>query len=160
MLNPRQVTPALLQVDAILSRLSGRAALAEVCRFLRQEFRHYPWVGIYRREGPLLRLAAYDGPQPTEHETIPIGQGVCGRAAREARSIVVADVRTAPEYLACFRETRAEVVVPVGTADGVLGEIDIDGNEVNAFDASDVAFLEQVAGRLARVLADVAIGPA
>ena len=144
----RATTPALLQVDAILSRLSGRQALGEVCRFLRHSFAHYPWVGVYRVEGTDLVLDAWDGPQATEHTRIPIARGVCGQAVREDRSVVVDDVRSDPNYLACFLETRAEIVVPIRHEGHVVGEIDIDGNSVRAFDASDRRFLEHVAAKL------------
>ncbi len=146
-----QVTPALLQVDSILAHLTGPAALAEVCRFLRHEFRHYRWVGVYLLDGETLRLAAWAGPQATEHVTIPLARGVCGRAARENRTAIVDDVRESPEYLACFLETRAEVVVPIRRPGRVVGEIDIDGNEVKAFDASDDRFLTAVAEKIAAV---------
>jgi L-methionine (R)-S-oxide reductase len=156
---PRQTTPALLQVDAVLRRLQGKDALQEVCRFLRMEFPHYRWVGVYALHSETLRLAGWDGEQATEHVEIPVGQGVCGRAARERTTVVVDDVRTAPEYLACFLETRAEIVVPVLDGATVLGELDIDGNEVKAFDASDAAFLGQIAKKLVPPLRDVLAPP-
>lgn len=158
---PRQVTPALLQVDAILGRLSGVQAIAEVCRFLRHEFSHYHWVGVYRKEGTELVLDGWEGDQPTEHVRIPIDKGLCGRAARENRTVIVDDVNAAPEYLACFLDTRAEIVVPIRATSGeVLGEIDIDGKVVKAYDVSDQRFLEQVAGKLAPALmASAALSP-
>ena len=145
---PRATTPALLQIDAVLGRLAGRPALQEVCRFLSESFDHYRWVGIYRLEERTLVLDAWDGPAETEHTRIPIERGICGQAAREERTVIVDDVRTDPAYLACFLETRAEIVVPIRDGGAVVGEIDIDGTEVRAFDASDRAFLERVAAKL------------
>jgi L-methionine (R)-S-oxide reductase len=156
---PRQATPALLQIEAILGRLAGRSALAEVCRFLRASFAHYRWVGVYRLEGRTLVLDAWDGPAATEHVRIPLERGICGQAARENRTVVVDDVRAAAEYLACFRETRAEIVVPVRDGDRVVGEIDIDGTTVGAYDASDARFLEAVARALTRAVAQAAAEP-
>jgi L-methionine (R)-S-oxide reductase len=156
----RTVTPSLLQVDAILARLAGRQALQELCRFLRDSFPHYRWVGIYRLEGETLVLDAWDGPAPTDHTRIPVAQGICGRAVRENRTVVVDDVRSAPEYLACFLETRSEIVVPVRDAGRPVGEIDIDGSSVGAYDASDSSFLEKVAAKLPTVIARSATEPA
>lgn len=152
---PIQNMPALLQVDSILSHLSGIKALGEVCRFLRHEFRHYRWVGIYLRDSDTLRLAAWAGPQETEHVAIPIAQGICGIAAREDRAVIVDDVRSSPDYLACFLETRAEIVVPIRAAGNVVGEIDIDGNEVKAYDASDERFLSAVAQKISALAMQV-----
>ncbi len=155
----RAAAPALLQLDAIVGRLAGRPALQEVCRFLRDSFSHYRWVGVYRLDGGTLVLEAWDGPRATEHTRIPVERGVCGRAAREGRTVLVDDVRSDPEYLACFLETRAEIVVPVRAVGRVVGELDIDGNAVGAYDASDRRFLEAVAERLSAPLASFADGP-
>jgi L-methionine (R)-S-oxide reductase len=144
----RRAVPALLQVDAILTHLAGRNALAEVCRYLVHEFPHYPWVGIYRLDGTTLVLDAYTGPEATEHVRIPLDRGICGQAARENRTVIVDDVRSAPDYLACFLSTRSEIVVPIHDGATVVGEIDIDGNQVKAFDATDRRFLERVAAKL------------
>jgi L-methionine (R)-S-oxide reductase len=145
---PRAVAPSLLQVDAIVGRLAGRAALKETCRFLRHSFPHYRWVGVYRVDGTDLVLEAWEGPAATEHTRIPIAKGICGQAAREDRTVIVDDVRSAPEYLACFVETRSEIVVPIRDGPRVIGEIDIDGDRVGAYDASDRSFLEKVAPKL------------
>jgi L-methionine (R)-S-oxide reductase len=144
----RRAVPALLQVDSILAHLQGKNALAEVCRYLSEEFAHYPWVGVYRLEGTTLVLDAYHGPEPTEHVRIPIDRGICGQAARENRTVIVDDVNASPEYLACFLSTRSEIVVPIRDGTAVVGEIDIDGNRVKAFDESDRRFLERVAAKL------------
>jgi GAF domain-containing protein len=131
--------------------MEGRSppeALQAACALLRGSLPSYRWVGIYLLEGRTLRLAAWDGEHPTEHVAIPLGEGVCGRAARERRVVNVADVRNAPEYLACFLETRSEIVVPIFNGGAVIGEIDVDGNEVAAYDGSDERFLMLVAERL------------
>jgi L-methionine (R)-S-oxide reductase len=157
--SPKATRPALLQIDAILARLSGAAALEEVCRFLRSSFPHYRWVGVYRRDGATLVLDAWQGNAPTEHTRIPIERGVCGRAVREGRTVIVDDVRSDPEYLACFLETRSEIVVPIRDASGVIGEIDIDGTVEAAFDGSDRTFLEAVATKLGGAVALAAADP-
>lgn len=152
-------TAARLQVDAIVSRLNGRQALAEVCRFLRASFPHYHWVGVYRLLGRELVLEGYDGAQATEHTRIPIDRGICGRAARDGATVVVDDVRSSPEYLACFLSTRSEIVVPIFAAGAVVGEIDIDSDREAAFDASDRRFLEEVARRLSAAVQAAASEP-
>ncbi|MCI4346223.1 MAG: GAF domain-containing protein [Thermoplasmata archaeon] len=149
---PVEAAPALLQVDAILTRLTGGAALTEVCRFLRDSFLHYNWVGVYRLDGASLFLVGWDGERATEHVEIPLGKGLCGRAAREDRTVIVGDVQSDPEYLACFLDTRSEIVVPVRSGGKVVGEIDVDGRRENAYDDSDDRFLNEVARRIAPML--------
>jgi L-methionine (R)-S-oxide reductase len=120
-----------------------------VCRILNEAVPNYNWVGIYLVEGDDLVLAAWRGPAPTEHVRIPLGQGICGAAASGGETIVVDDVNADPRYLACFLNTRAEIVVPIQDERAVYGEIDIDGDRVAAFGPADRAFLEGIAARLA-----------
>ncbi|MCI4322740.1 MAG: GAF domain-containing protein [Thermoplasmata archaeon] len=145
----RQTTPALLQINSIFRHLDGPAALTEICRYLRREFPHYHWLGIYRLEGSELVLDAWDGDAPTEHVRIPVDKGLCGQAVREGQTVLVSDVRSAPEYLSCFLDTRSEIVVPIRRDGQVIGEIDADGLTVGAYDASDDRFLTEVARKIA-----------
>jgi L-methionine (R)-S-oxide reductase len=152
-----EATRALGEIEGLLAKRPGPEALTEVCAYLRRAFPRYRWVGVYALHGEMLELAGWNGPAATEHTRIPIGRGVCGRAARENRTVIVDDVRAAPEYLACFLETRAEIVVPIRAGSVVVGEIDIDGNEVGAFDGSDQLFLERVAATISPRLAGASV---
>jgi L-methionine (R)-S-oxide reductase len=150
--------------DAILQQvrqtLEARLALSDqipqlaedVCRILERTVLWYDWVGIYLVEGDELVLAAWSGPAATEHVRIPIGQGICGAAAREGQTIIVPDVRQDPRYLQCFLSTRSEIVVPIRQDEDVIGEIDIDSDELAAFDEKDRALLEWLASELAERL--------
>ena len=134
----------------IRSELPFDRAAQEVCRRLRAGVDHFTWIGVYMLEGETLVLKAWDGPAPTEHVRIPIGQGICGLAAREARTVIVDDVNKDPRYLACFRETRSEIVVPILTNGKVVGEVDVDSNRPSAFTPKDKELLEAVAEELGR----------
>ncbi len=109
----------------------------------------YDWSGIYRLEGETLILDEYVG-AATDHTRIAVGVGVCGTAVAQKQNQVIADVRELTNYLACSLETRAELVVLIFSPDHeILGQIDIDGHTVGAFDASDEAMLEAIAKTLA-----------
>jgi putative methionine-R-sulfoxide reductase with GAF domain len=115
-----------------------------VAASLHDNFPHYTGVYIYLLEGEMLVLGPYRG-RPTEHTRILIGKGICGRAARVKKTVVVDDVNADAEYIACSVQTRSEIVVPIMRGDQVLGEIDIDGDGPAAFAAQDRKFLEEVA---------------
>jgi L-methionine (R)-S-oxide reductase len=116
---------------------------------LRDSSDHFDWVGIYLVQENDLVLKAYAGDQETEHLRIPIGQGICGSAAKEEATIVVPDVCKDPRYLMCFASTRSEIVVPIKGVNGVLGEIDIDSSRLPAFSQEDRKILEEAASFLA-----------
>lgn len=129
------------------SALSGRALREDAMQRLDQ-LPDYNWSGVYRLEGDTLVLDAYVG-APTDHTHIPVGRGVCGTAVAEDRNQVIEDVRTLDNYLACSTQTRSEIVVLIRRGTEILGQIDIDGHRVGAFDASDEALLESLAEHLA-----------
>jgi len=108
----------------------------------------YNWSGIYRLEGDTLVLDEYVG-AATDHTHIPVGRGVCGTAVAEDKNQVIEDVRELTNYLACSTQTRSEIVVLIKSEGRTLGQIDIDGHTVGAFDASDEILLEQIAAILA-----------
>lgn len=123
-------------------------ALEHAVRILKARVPTYTWVGIYLLDGNELVLGPYMG-KPSPHTRIPLDRGICGAAARERESIVVANVDADPRYLACSLETRSEIVVPIMRDETVLGEIDIDSDMPAAFGAPDRALIEATAALLA-----------
>ena len=116
---------------------------------LHERLPHYDWIGIYWVDGDDLVLGPWVGPEATEHTRIPIGTGVCGAAAASGMTEIVPDVSADPRYLACFASTKSEIVVPIFHENEVVGEIDVDGSDLAAFDDADARFLEEVAALLA-----------
>lgn len=152
-------TPALSRPESsLLKDVGALAATADsvsemngtVCKFLRANVPHYNWVGIYMLEGDTLVLRGWDGPAATEHTRIPVGQGICGLAARTKETVNVPDVNEDPRYLSCFLNTRSELVVPMMQGTTCVGEIDIDSDKVGAFAAWDEEFVGKVAAILVK----------
>ncbi len=116
---------------------------------LRQGVPHYNWVGVYMVEGQELVLRAWAGQEATQHLRIPLGQGICGLAARTETTVNVPDVSKDPRYLECFARTRSELVVPIKLKGRVVGEVDIDSDTLEAFTPTDEGFVVEVANLLA-----------
>ena len=144
-LSREQAKEVLGRIDSAISSSSGRSTREHVARFLNSEVPSYSWVGIYAVEGKDLVLDAWAGPAATEHTRIPIGKGVCGFAAKAGRTEIVSDVSKDPRYLQCFLSTKSEIVVPITDKGVVVGEIDIDGDQLDAFSSLDREFLEAAA---------------
>jgi len=122
------------------------ALMATVACELYHAFDDFDWVGFYRvtaRE--LLKIGPYQGGHGCL--VIPFARGVCGAAAREQRTQLVADVDAFPGHIACAVSTRSELVVPVHEPDGALiGVLDIDSDTPAAFDEDDAVALEALVG--------------
>ena len=129
-----------------------KAILDFTCKELRRMLPHYTWVGVYRVEGTTLVLGAWAGPAATQHTRIPVGEGLCGLAARTGATVIAPDVHADSRYLAGFVSTNAEIVVPIARDGTVVGEIDVDSDTRDAFSANDRTLLEALATELAPVL--------
>lgn len=139
---------------AIAAEGDATRAMQIVVRQLKADLPNYTWVGIYLLYGNELVLGPFEG-KPSPHTRIPLGRGICGAAAAEKATIIVDDVSADPRYLACSPDTQSEIVVPIMDQGNVLGEIDVDSDQLAAFGADDRALLEQVAARLATRLREL-----
>jgi GAF domain-containing protein len=132
----------------IISGVEPSLVLRNVVEFLYENFDKYSWVGIYIVEGDDLILGLWKGKHATEHTKIPIGKGICGSAAASGKIEVIPDVKADNRYLACFVSTKSEIVVPIIKDSKIIGEIDIDSDEIDAFKEEDKEFLEKIANEL------------
>jgi len=132
-------------MEAAVGGSKGKGSREAIVKLLNSAVPAYSWVGIYAVEGKDLVLDSWVGPAATEHTRIPIGKGVCGYAAKSGRTEIVSDVSKDPRYLQCFLSTKSEIVVPITRGGAVLGEIDIDSDQLDAFSSVDREFLEAVA---------------
>ena len=121
------------------------ASMTSVVCLLHNAFPYYFWTGFYRRvsEAELL-VGPYQGTLGCLR--IPFDRGVCGAAARERRTIVVADVHGFPGHIACDARSASEIVVPVTNAAGdLIAVLDVDSSIPDAFDSVDRRYLEEIA---------------
>ena len=101
------------QILAVLDGVTDQvAAMATVSAMVHHAF-GYLWTGFYRVVEPdrLLRVGPYQGSLGCLE--IPFGKGVCGTAAAERRTVIVANVATFPGHITCNARSRSEIVVPV-----------------------------------------------
>ena len=79
---------------------------------------------------------------------IPIGQGVCGAAVKEAATQLVKDVHAFPGHIACDAASQSELVVPILRDGKVIAIIDLDSPSPARFDYEDAAGIEKLAALL------------
>lgn len=120
-------------VKELRSLLEGEtdwtARMANTAALIKERFGFF-WVGFYlvRPTGAAgdadsgLVLGPFQGPIACMR--IKYGRGVCGRAWKERKTLVVPDVEAFPGHIACSSLSRSEIVVPIfndGSADLLEG---------------------------------------
>ncbi|MHB8776163.1 MAG: GAF domain-containing protein [Anaerolineales bacterium] len=85
---------------------------------------------------------------------VEIGQGLIGAAAQHGNQIVCDDVLVDPRYrfIDSLPETKSEVVIPLKIEDRVLGVLDVQSNQKNAFHPNDLLILNALADNIARAV--------
>jgi len=119
------------------------ANLANITSALRECLPIASWIGFYIRRSDELVLGPFQGKVACVR--IAFGRGVCGTAAAEKRTVIVADVATFPGHIACDAGSRSEIVVPIVRGGEVVAVLDLDSYELAAFDEVDADHLARVA---------------
>lgn len=80
------------------------------------------------------------------------GQGITGWVALHGKPMLVADVTADPRYILARREVRCEMAAPVIVEGRTIGVINLDADQVDAFDAAGLARLARCAEEAGAVL--------
>lgn len=153
----------------IANALSVNELASRVTELIQQTFRYY-YVAIFTLQDdlPSLRFrssAMSKSPRSagTPHKgkrkakvalEVEIGQGLIGEAAASGQRVLVEDVRNDPRYrfIDVLPETRSEVVLPLKIEGRVLGVLDVQSDQLNAFHPNDLLILEALADTIARAV--------
>jgi GAF domain-containing protein len=139
------------QLDSVLAGIDDPiAGMATISALVHHAFGHL-WTGFYRVVEPdrLLRVGPYQGTLGCLD--IEFGRGVCGTAAAQRATVLVADVQQFPGHITCDARSQSEIVVPVFDRNRTLIAVfDIDSDRRNAFTAEDQRGLERLVGWFSR----------
>ena len=132
---------ALIDKDLpLVTNLSNASALLNTLEDIN-------WCGFYLKQGDYLYLGPFQG--DVACTVIPLSKGVCGKAAREGKTIIVPNVNEFPGHIACSSLSKSEIVTPIILDNEVRAVIDIDAPIYNRFNESDQKLLEELADILA-----------
>jgi len=142
------------QLVALIADEDDRLAMsANFVALLYAEIPDINWLGIYVvRDGELV-LGPFQGLPACVR--IPLGQGVCGTAAQEARTLRVDDVQAFDGHIACDPQSKSEVVVPLRNHGQVFAVLDVDSPIEARFSSDDQQGIEQLCGRFVQRLANI-----
>lgn len=121
----------------LVSNLANAAAVLN-------SIKNINWCGFYLFDGKNeLYLGPFQGEPACTR--IPLSRGVCGKAARERKTVIVDNVLTFEGHIACSSLSRSEIVVPILKDGALVAVIDVDSPEFSRFSESDKTLLEGVA---------------
>ena len=161
-----EILRATRDIASLFVRERDRRKLLEsVCQSL-CHIRGYLLVWIGQQDEALgeVKPVAHGGahgnfpiPVPIRWDDSALGQGPTGIALRERRSVVFPDLAADPRF-APWRDpvlatgAASLISVPMLHQNCLLGVLSVAAGRVNAFDAEEVSFLEDLAGKLAHAL--------
>ena len=116
-------------------------------------FGDYRWVGIYDVDEHQISVIAWSGVGPPAYPCFSVTQGLSGEAVRTRRTVISNDVANDPRYLTAFGNTQSEIIVPIIAEPGgpVIGTIDVESDQTDAFGNDDRVVLEECASLLAQL---------
>ena len=154
----------LMLVREVSAQIANALSVNELARLvtdLIQQTFHYYYVAIFtvHEHAPILRFRA-SALSPIKGRRrakialeVDEGQGLIGQAATTGERIVVPDVQKDERYrfIDSLPETRSEAVIPLKFEGRVLGVLDVQSNQVDAFHPNDLLVLEALADTIGRV---------
>jgi sigma-B regulation protein RsbU (phosphoserine phosphatase) len=82
-----------------------------------------------------------------EKVQLKIGQGLIGHVATTGEPVIVSDVLKDPRYVDAHSGTRSEVVTPIKVDDRVIGVLNLESNQPNAYSKRDLKLLSAFASQ-------------
>jgi signal transduction histidine kinase len=141
----RQIT-SILDIDELLR---------EIVRSLKETFGYYLiTVGLIEGDEVVFKAGVkthWDDPQFQPPSVKVGGKGITAWVAATGEPILAPDVSKEPHFLFLpdAAETRSELAVPLKTKTAVIGVLNVESDQLNAFDESDLAVLQSLAHQAA-----------
>ena len=139
------------------SELDAQALLAAVVTAVRDAFDYYGvMILLLDEDAGSLNLQAisggYVGVFPDDL-TLAVGEGMIGQAATTGEVQVSGAVTKHPHYVRkAGEETKSELAVPIKSGQKVIGVLDLQDDESDSFDESDVMLMETLADQIATAI--------
>jgi GAF domain-containing protein len=127
------------------------ANLANLSAIMFMRLPQLNWAGFYLLKGQELVLGPFQGKPACIR--IPVGRGVCGKAAETGLAQCIHDVHEFEGHIACDADSNAEAVVPIYQNGQLLGVLDLDSPYVGRFDQDDMNGLQNLVNILQDAIA-------
>ena len=108
---------------------------------------------IDETEGYLYPHPSYIGINEEDFsKKVGIGQGVSGKVAEMGKPLLISDVSNFPEYISTLSGLRSEICVPLVVSEKLIGIINVESKELNAFSQEDLQLLTTISSQLATAI--------
>ena len=98
----------------------------------------------------LIPHSSYMGShKPEENPPVPLGIGITGHVAADGEPRLISDVHESSEYLEVVSATRSEICVPLKIGSQVIGVVNAESIQLNAFTQDDLRLLNTLSFQLA-----------
>jgi putative methionine-R-sulfoxide reductase with GAF domain len=106
------------------------------------------WVGIYTVDDATVSNDAWSGPGPPAFPSFPVTSGLTAHAVRTRALALSNDVANDPRYLSNQDDSGSELILPVVHEERVVGTLDLESDQIGAFDGERIASYERLARSL------------
>ncbi len=139
------------------SKLELNALLSEIVVAVRDAFDYYGVMLMMldeKAEG--LKLQAITGGHAdmlSKDIWLAMGEGIIGHAAATGKSQNNGDVSKYPHFMTKAQEkTKSELAIPIKNGEKVIGVLDIQSDELDTFNETDVAVMETLSTQIATAI--------
>jgi len=109
------------------------------------------YIMLIDKESDELTIVARKVPGRYSHKQIRIkvGEGITGSVAKTGKAIMVPDVKKHKGYIEKLKEIKSEIAVPLAVKGKVIGVLNFESNDLNAYKSQDVEILTAFANEMA-----------
>lgn len=118
------------------------ANMANISALLFHNLEDVNWAGFYLFKDEDLVLGPFQGKPACIR--ISLGKGVCGTAAFQRTTQIVPDVLQFEGHIACDKDSRSEIVIPILSGRRLIGVLDIDSPSLSRFCSIDGLGLQNI----------------
>jgi len=115
-------------------------------------------VTLFFKEGERLARKGFHTTLPLEEillerfEFLRLDQGICGWVAQHRQPVLVGDVLRDPRYISGHPAIRSELAVPIEEKEELIGVLNIESVQEDAFTPEDLELLQALARQLATAI--------
>jgi PAS domain S-box-containing protein len=122
----------------------------------------FEYLAIFMVEENTKRLKPYTSSKSRRHQTeyieglgLRLGTGITGWVAEKGESLLVNNVKEDKRYICGDEDICSEMCVPLKVGQKVIGVMDVQSKEGNAFSNDDLRLLNTAGGQIATVIENI-----